>query len=142
MTTADRKKQLQQLAAAVWPLHRLDPAVQVKRHMADMLIAAPKFRLHRRAIAQVGDKLGSSKKLGITSFEKLLAGDPSRCFILEPSGYATSIRLDAAALQRYADEVGGLRGCCGSSNCQVEQDSCSADARLGGFVAVHPAATK
>lgn len=110
--SADRE-QLRQLVADLWPKARCrsDPAVRVKRFMADLLLAEPDLTLPQGAIGKVGQELGKAKKLGFTGgFEKLLSKDPSGCFCLDYEGTPPSICLDAAALRQYARQQQGMAG--------------------------------
>jgi hypothetical protein len=74
-------QQLQQLVAAMWPTSSSDPAVRVKRCVADLLLEAPDLTRPSGTLGQVGQLLGSAASLGLSSFGDMLSADPSGCFV-------------------------------------------------------------
>jgi hypothetical protein len=105
--TSAERAQLQELVTALWSIDSSDPAVRVKRCMADLLLDEPGLTLPQGAIGNVGIALGGAKKLGISGgIENVLTRDPSGCFVFKAVKKARFICLDATALCLYAQQQG------------------------------------
>jgi uncharacterized membrane protein YgcG len=116
------RRELLQLANAVWPRDSSDPAVQVKSYMAEWLVVTRDLTLPKQtAHSQLGALLGSAKSLGLGSWRSVLSQDP--CFVLVKGPFIEgSIQLDAAALRQRVQEL-GLAGSSGGGDSSSGWDS-------------------